>query len=88
MDEYNDYILLPARRLHITPSGGGGSAFSVLLSMQYAQSTSAPISVTVPGASSMLVIDSVNENGPKLVHAKGDQETALALASWAYAWRR
>jgi subtilisin len=71
----DEYILLPARGLHI-PFERGGLALSLLMGKQSAGDPNAPISGTLPGAPPIQVIDSVNENGPKLV--KADQETALA----------
>ena len=71
----DEYILLPARRLHI-PWGRGGPALNLLKDMQSARSTNPPLTMGFPGSPPIQVIDSVNENGPKLVRA--GQDTALA----------
>ena len=88
----DEYILLPARRLHIpfVPFGTGGSASSWLQSIasQLASSTSPSISVTLPGASPIEVIDSVHENGPKLVRARRTSRPCWPPAIWACAWSR
>ena len=73
-----EYILLPARGLKAKwdPNATSNLAFDTLLSVQQARSTEPPVTLNLPGARPIEVLDSINENGPKLVRA--DQEAALA----------
>lgn len=71
----DEYILLPARRLHFRWEEGG-PANSLLASMGSARSTNSPLVMDFPGSPPIHVVDSVHENGPKLVRA--DRDTVLA----------
>jgi subtilisin len=73
-----EYILLPGRRLHVP--FGNIALMNLMTSFGGARSTAPPMNLELPSVPPLKVIDSIHENGPKLVEA--DEQAVRAIRAY------
>jgi subtilisin len=74
-----EYILLPGRRLQVPL--GDSNLMNLIAPMGGARSTAPPLSFELPHMPPFKVIDSVHENGPKLIEVEADVSAVRSARS-------